>query len=287
MNIIKSVCTPSFFPKSRYSLYEFERMAHFLAEKGIECAEYCYDGDGRDKIGAILQNTKLSGVSIAIAELKEKELHLCSVDDDNRNKAIAFVKAYMDESMANNVSHVMINSGKSLANPHVEMEKLKLSLCEIYEYSLKKNYALHLSMEPCDSNISVFHLVGPVAKVKEIATSVRKLGVPLNITLDSAHVAEEGEDFMSTLKAIKQFCNHVHFANCYIKDKNSPLYGDKHVAFDYPDAEWSFEKYNNLLTDLSKMYSRQTLQIALEALCRTDDPYKYFVETWAKLPMLH
>ena len=35
--------------------------------------------------------------------------------------------------------------------------------------------------------------------------------------MDTAHTVEEGEDFLEALTAVKPYCNHIHFANCFIK----------------------------------------------------------------------
>ena len=54
--------------------------------------------------------------------------------------------------------------------------------------------------------------------------------------LDQCHVPIMHETLESAVKGAEDTLIHIHLGNCVIKDKNSPYYGDKHVAWDYPEV---------------------------------------------------
>lgn len=288
MKLIKSVCTSLFFPKSRKSIDEFEKMAHFLAEKGVKCIEFYHDGDGRAKLGKILSDTGLAGVYIAVIPSKEQKLYLCDEDDGRRKEAVNLFKHCIDEAQANGITDLMINSGRIGSSVEKGLEALAKSVEELFNYIDQKNYKLCLLMEPCDSKIDAFHLIGSYKRTLHFVERMHSEGLPLALTMDSAHTVEEGEDFLEALTAVKPYCNHVHFANCYLKDNLSPLYGDKHLGYEYEDTEWTIPALAALFEGLKALYKGDDpLRIGLEVLCRVDDPYKYFNEVWNSLEFLH
>ena len=165
---------------------------------------------------------------------------------------------------------------------------LTQSVEELFNHIDRKNYKIKLLLEPCDSKIDAFHLIGPYSRTLEFVKNLREKGLPLELTMDTAHTVEEGEDFLEALTAVKEYCNQIHFANCYLKNPADELYGDKHLGFEYPDTEWTVPALEELFTELEKLYANdEPLRIGLEVLCRTDDPYDYFEDTWSSLPFLH
>lgn len=288
MKLINSVCTTLFFPKSRKSIDEFSRMAHFLSEKGMDCIEFYHDGDGRDKIGNILSDTGLNGVYIAVIPSKEKKLHLCDENEDGRIAAVNLFKNCIDEAQANGMTELMMNSGHIGNSVEKGLDALAKSVEELFDYANKKNYKLRLLMEPCDSAMDACQLIGPYKRTLQFLQRMHAEGLPLELTMDTAHTVEEGEDFLEALAAVKPYCNHIHFANCFIKDEQSPLYGDKHLGYEYEDTEWTVPALASLFEGLKALYKDgETLRIGLEVLCRVDDPYKYFNDVWNSLEFLH
>jgi len=288
MKIINSVCSNLFFPGSRKSIDEFRRMAQFLAAKGIECIEFYHDGDGRSKIGNILSDTGLKGVYIGVIPSKEGKLHLCNEDEYGRQAALKLFKGCIDEAQANGMAEVMMNSGHIGSNVQQGLYALEKSVEELFDYAAIRNYKLKLLMEPCDSEMDACQLIGPCKRTKAFMESVRSAGLPLELTLDSAHTVEEGDSFIETLTTLKPYCSRIHFANCNITDPHSPLYGDKHLGFEYPDTEWDVPSLESLFEELKVLYEdEEYLRIGLEVLCRKDDIYTYFNDVWNSLRFLH
>lgn len=289
MKIVNSVCSSLVFPKSRNSLDEFRHMAEFLSAMGMDCLEFYFDGYGRNQIGNVLSDTGLDSVYIAVIPSKESELFLCDTNDSNRQAAIDMFCNCIEEAQANGISRVMINSGKAQSDHRNSFNALENSVEALFNYAASKNYKdFALTLEPCDSNMEAFHLIGGYKLALNFAQRMHTKGLPLEITLDTAHSAEEGEDFATALSALKPYCNHIHFANCNITEQNSPFFGDKHLGFEYPNTVWSAAALRDLTTQISTIYKEDDqLQIGLEFLCREDDPYKYFEKMWELLPFIH
>lgn len=287
MKLVKSVCTTVFFPDSRKNADAFQNMARYLSEKGMDCIEFYYDDGNRDRIGAILQETGLDGVYIAVIPSKEKKLYLCDEDEAGRLQAVELFQGCIDEAAAGGVSNVMINSGRIGNNIENGLESLAKSVEALYDYSARKNYHLNLLMEPCDSHMEAFHLIGPWQRTLAFVKRMHQAGLPLQLTMDSAHTSEEGENFLEAVTGVKQYCNRIHFANCFIQDPNNPFYGDKHLGYEYPDTEWTVPALSALFDGLEKLYpGNEPLQIGLEVLCRAQDPFAYFEKTWNRLKFL-
>ncbi len=263
-------------------------MAQFLAGKGIDCIEFYHDGDGRDKIGNVLADTGLNGVYIGVIPSKEGKLHLCDEDEIGRQAAVKLFKNCIDEATANGITEVMLNSGRIGSSVEKGLSALERSIGELFEYAAVRNYKLKLLMEPCDSGMDACQLIGPCRRTQAFMERVRSAGLPLELTLDSAHTVEEGEGFIEALTILRPYCNQIHFANCNIKDASSPLYGDKHLGFEYPDTEWNVPCLEALFEELKDLYKEEDyLRIGLEVLCREDDAYKYFDDVWAGMKFLH
>jgi sugar phosphate isomerase/epimerase len=197
-------------------------------------------------------------------------------------------KNCIDEIYSNGITELMMNSGRIGSSVERGLEALAASVEELFNYASMKNYKLRLLMEPCDSHMDAFHLIGPYSRTLAFLKRMHSAGLPLELTMDSAHTVEEGEDFLEALSAVKPYCSHIHFANCYIKDNKSPLYGDKHLGYEYPDTEWTIPALSKLYESLEELYPGDSiLRIGLEALCRCDDPYKYFDDVWNSMKFLY
>lgn len=167
------------------------------------------------------------------------------------------------------------------------MSALMHSIEELYNERILKKFKLRLELEPCDSRIDARQFIGPYERAGALCDMLRDAGVALHLTMDTAHVAEEGQDFDQAICHVKRHCEHVHYANCFLKDAQHPLYGDKHLGYEYPDTEWGFDALEALTKRLGALYEDDdTLMIGLEALCREADPFAYFDATWARMPYL-
>ena len=288
MKLVNSVCSTLMFPETRRNIGEFARVASFLKGRGAQCMEFYYDGPEGDRFGDILADNGLDGVYIAVLPSKEQKLWLCDLVESGRQAALKLFKRCIDHAHENGLDQVMINSGALGGDPEKQMDALADSIEELFGYARAKNWPLRLLMEPCDDNMQAYHLLGSWQRTREFTKRVNDAGLPMELTMDCAHSSEVGEDFVDAVRATKSWCRHVHFANCNITDKDSPLYGDKHVGFEYQNTEWTPETLAELFARLGEIYpGDEELRIGIEILCREGDPFAYYDKTWAMLPFLH
>ena len=288
MRVLNSACISVLFPKSRKSIDEFKRTAEFLAGRGVKGIEFFYDGDHPERVGGILADNGLDGIFIVVIPSKEGKLWLCDTDDDRRAAAVKMATGYLDYARDNGMEKVMINSGRPDGDIAKGLDALAASVGELFEHAEKTSHGLKLCLEPCDDNMEAFHLIGPYRRAVDFVQRVQEEGYPLTLTMDAAHTAETGEDFVEAMRAAKPYCNHVHFANCNISQPDNPLYGDKHLGFEYPDSVWTPETLARLYGELEKLYpGDEELRIGIEILCREDDPFAYYEKTWNMLPFMH
>ncbi len=287
MRLVKSICTNLVFPASRKDIAAFRDMAAYLKSKGIGCIEFYHDGDGRAQTGTVLADLGLDGVYIGVIPSKEGAQFLCNTDETARRAAVDVHTACLDEMRDNGLTQFMICSGKLGPDVDAQLRALETSVEELYTYAAAKNIPVRILLEPCDSNMDARHLLGPTGRCVAFVEAMRARGFPLELTMDTAHVAEEGEDFLDAMRATRPYCTHVHFANCLVTDPANPFYGDKHLGFEYPDTVWSPAALADVFAGLEALYPGENdLRVALEVLCREDDPYAYFEKMWASLPFL-
>lgn len=278
MRLNKSACTNLLFPESRASISAFRAAAEAVRAAGFQTMEFYHDGEGRGRTGEALRDAGLQGVYIAVIPHKERKLHLCDVEPEGRKRALELAKACLWEAAGQGVRDVLFNSG-AIREDNISggLDALYASFCELYNDIMKKNLDLRLLMEPCDSRMDARQLIGPRSRTLDFMRRMDEAGVPLRLTLDSAHTVEEGEDFFETVRALKPWCNQIHYANCVTGDEADPLYGDKHVAFDHPGGVFAVSALRKLTGRFDALYAgEEPLRIGLEVLCREGEPGPVF-----------
>lgn len=283
MKILRSVCTNMAFPDTRKSLDAFRKTAEFLAERGVRSLEFYHDGPETAKIGQILSGLAMTGVFIGVIPSKEQKLDLCS--PDRWQEAARYYADLLDTAQSAGIETLMLNSGRIGADPEKQLDALAEAVTFLHNHADRKGYSASFVLEPGDSHMTSFQLLGPYPRVLAFCERMEKNGTPLGLTMDSAHSAEEGENFSEAVRAVKKYCRHIHFANCFIRDETSPLYGDQHVGFDYPDTEWDYASLETLQRELDRIYpGEETVKVALEYLCREEDPYACFEKYRKAMP---
>ena len=96
------------------------------------------------------------------------------------------------------------------------------------------------------------------------------------LTMDVAHLREDGEDVISSLKQTLPWCNHVHLCNCLLDDPANLLYGDKHVDFDCPGACWNYDGFRDMFRNIKELYANRDFTITLEITCRAEENEAWF-----------
>jgi len=284
MNLKRSVALSVLFPRSRYEADAFGRSLRFLSAWPLDSVEFYYEGPDRERISRDLASSGLTGIYIAVIPLKGQDLSLCAPDEPHRQAALDLAKRCVDEAGQLGCAQVMINSGRhpGEALADLGLKQFKRSVQELAAYIGTR--PIGLLLEPCDSQMDARNLLGPTALSADVARALRRTVPNFALTLDTAHIREEGEDFLTEVSRALDCCDHLHFANCVVDDPADPYYGDKHVGFDYPGSAFTPAELKRLFTALQPMYQNRSCRIALEILCREPDPEAYFRRVAAQIP---
>ena len=284
---LKTSTAAILFPDSRHSLKSMEDTTGYLNGK-VNMLEFYYEGENDSAVGRLLEKNDLEGIFIGVIPLKERGLNLCSLDEENRTAAVQLMFKCIERTRLTGCHSLMLCSGKrpmSDSDIPACADAFVRSVQQIMEYEAAGSGSpVKLLLEPCDSSMDVKHLLGPTHRVIDTAKRISNLPGSFGLTMDTAHVAEEHEDFMEAMSAARPYCNHVHFANCAVQDPADPFYGDKHVGFDYPGGSFPYSALEKIFRSLEHMYKDDSLSIALEILCRADNPYKNFDAIMANMP---
>jgi sugar phosphate isomerase/epimerase len=284
MNIKRSIALSVLFPRSRHEAPAFARALSFLAEWPLDSVEFYYEGTDRGAVAAALADSGLQGIYIAVIPLKGQDLSLCSPDEDHRSAACELTHRCIDEAYELGCRSVMINSGRhpGAALADAAIDQFVCSVTELQEHAGR--YGINLLLEPCDSQMDARNLLGPTQLSAAVARRLRRTIPDFALTLDTAHIREEGEDFLTEVSRATDCCDHLHFANCVVDDPSDPMYGDKHVGFDYPGSAFPPAELRRIFDALQTVYHNRDCRIALEILCREPDPERYFRKLADQIP---
>ena len=185
---------------------------------------------------------------------------------------------------------ILVNSGRLPDNGEDEIayEYLKKSLQELLRYIDEKikDYKLYLTLEPGDTEVDSFSLVGNTDLAIRLVREIRASYINFGLTMDTSHLRQLDEEPLDSIKKTFPYCNHIHLANCIVKDKTSDLYGDKHPEFGIEGGEISLEEFGNILYSIKQIYDLSNLWVGLEVICRKIDhkeEIEYFKNTMKNL----
>jgi sugar phosphate isomerase/epimerase len=278
--ITKSLAISSLFPKSVLTYEEMKNTINFLADRGFSMLEFYYSGGKNIEIGSLLKKNGFASIFLAVFPLKASGKSLCAVEEENRKEAVGILKHSIDTAHEIGSKAVMINSGT------IPMDKILIdvsyqnyikSLEEAFSYIAGKGYEIGLLLEPGDSHIDAFQLIGPVDRVCQSAIDLRAKGYDYRLTMDTAHICEEGENAIESIRKVLPYCNHIHLCNCYMADPTHPMYGDKHVGFEFQGGCFGYDDFAKLYVELKDIFQDKDFTVTLEALCRDDDPELWFM----------
>jgi len=130
----------------------------------------------------------------------------------------------------------------------IAYEYLKKSLEELLKYmdEKAKDYRLNLTLEPGDTSVDSFSLIGNTDLAIKLVREIREKYKNFGLTMDTSHLRQLNEEPLDSIKKAFPYCNHIHLANCIIKDKTLNLYGDKHPEFGIEGGEISVKEIKNI-----------------------------------------
>ncbi len=282
VNRIHSLAIASLFPRTMDDTAALAQTLRRLAGRGFGMVEFYHAPGHDDTVAALLAETGFESILIGVYPLKAAGFSLCAPDETERRQAVAVLCEQLDRAAAMGCRALMVNSGFLPKNP-AQID----DACRAYVRSIREGYAhiaqkryegLEITLEPGDSKVQSFQLLGPVDRVLGITWAIRDFAPGYGLTMDIAHLREEGEDMLVALRQTLPFCGHVHLCNCVMNDETDAMYGDKHVDFDWPGACFDYGSFEVMYREILEMYEGRDLIITLEAQCRAEDNDAWFDE---------
>lgn len=277
----KSIVLSAFFPSSINSLDEFLKAIKLVKKYNLSLIEFYYEGNRKDMIKEALEKDKLKTIYLGAMASKRKSLNLSSLNEGLRKRTVEEMKRCIDDSYFYGSTSLLINSGKRPDTKEKESGAyncLRKSVIELLEYAkeVKKDYILNISLEPGDTNIEAYELIGNTNIAIKLVRDIKRERENFNLILDISHLRQLNEDPIHSIKKAFNYCNHIHLANCIIKDRNSNLYGDKHPEFGVENGEIDSKEVINIFKKIRKLYEGRQFITGLEIICREEDETNYF-----------
>ena len=271
----RSIVLPAFFQSSMENTQHFLNVIKTLKNYDIYSIEFYYKGNDKKIIKEYLNSHEINSIYLGAMAAKQKNLNLSSPNKELREESVQEMKKCIDDAYFYGSYSILINSGRSPDNGEDEIayEYLKKSLEELLKYIdvSAKDYKLNLTLEPGDTRVDSFSLIGNTDLAIKLVREIREKYKNFGLTMDTSHLRQLNEKPLNSIKKAFPYCNHIHLANCIIKDDTSNLFGDKHPEFGIEGGEISIEELRNILETIKKIYEGSELIIGLEIICRKEN----------------
>jgi len=279
--IKKSIVLPAFFPSSMENEKYFLESIKLLKEYSIDVVEFYYKGNNRENVKKYLDTYGLKSIYLAAMKAKQENLNLSSLSKEIREKSIKEIKKCIDDAYFYNSEAILLNSGR---RPHKKEDNknaydcFKDSMIRLLDYAYResKNYKLEVTIEPGDTDVDSFSLIGHTDLAIKLIQELRGKYENISLTMDTSHLIQLGEDPIKSIEKAFPYCKHVHLANCIIRDKSHELYGDKHPEFGIEGGEIYLDKFNNIVEEIKKLYRKTDLILGLEIIYRNNNKNTVF-----------
>ncbi len=213
-----------------------ESLTELLADPFFEVIEISWIKDPaiRAEAKALIESSGVSAKYGAQPRLLTQGLDINSLDDAIRNRAVAEMKAGIDEAVEMGITDFGLLSGPypGAADEAAAMDALTTSLNEVCAYA--SDHGIHVALEVFDRAIDKKCLVGPAESAREIAERVKATHPTFGLMVDLSHIPLLGESPAEALQPVKDHVVHIHIGNAYMDDTADPAYGDMHPRFGYP-----------------------------------------------------
>jgi len=164
-----------------------------------------------------------------------------SLDPKEQAYAIAFYLDELSRADAVHAAKIVTNSGPD--NPARRADALA-ALRVFYRRICAAAVppTTPVLIEPTDRDVSKRKLLGPSAETAAFCRDLQADGVPnLASMVDMGHVPLLGETLAQAFADSTPFIGHVHLGNCILRDRDHPMFGDKHVPWGTPGGEYGSE----------------------------------------------
>ncbi|GAA0180982.1 hypothetical protein SH2C18_35810 [Clostridium sediminicola] len=284
MSRLKSIVLPAFFPSSKNSADGFIGALKIIKGYDIDLIEFYYGGDNKQIVKEEIEKNNLQSIYLGAIATKTQKLNLSSLDESLRRKSVEVIKNCIDDAYYYNSTSLLINSGPrpdSKENLSLALNSFNKSIEEVLQYTneIAKDYLLDITLETGDIDVDYCELIGNTDYSIDVVKNIRKKYKNLYITMDTSHLKQLNESPIESIIKAKEFCSHIHLANCVLKDKMSKLYGDKHPEFGILNGEYSLEDIEKIYNQINEIYKENKLVIGAEIICWDGEEVSLFQNT--------
>ena len=195
------------------------------------------DREERRKVREIISLADMELCYAAMPTQKVSGFDINDLNEDSRKKAVSVILEEADYAMEMGAKKFAFKSGAYDKDTVEErLDSLIRSTREICEY-VTANSDMQISIEVFDYDVDTRSLIGPVDLTKRYSDIICSEYSRFGLMVDLSHLPQLRETPAQSILPVKNNVNHAHFGNCFLKDPQSPVYGDKHPRFGYPGSE--------------------------------------------------
>ena len=195
------------------------------------------DPEVRKKTKGLLDSAHMTAAFGAQPMLLSQKQNINSLDAAERQKAIATVKAGIDEAYEMGAEGTAFLSGKyEEATKEESFKVLVEATKELCAYAKSKG-AMKVVLEVFDYDVDKASLIGPAPLAARFAKEIRKEYDNFGLLVDLSHIPITRETAKEALLPVKDYLVHAHIGNCVVKDPSMAAYGDQHPRFGFPNGE--------------------------------------------------
>jgi sugar phosphate isomerase/epimerase len=213
-----------------------ETCRQILADPYFEVIEISWIKDSalRAQVKAMIASAGVEAKYGAQPRLLTQKLDLNSADETMRQRAIAEIRAAVDEASELGIRDIGLLSGSDVpaAERPSAMDRLGKSLVELCQYAT--DHGCNIVLEVFDRDIDKKALIGPADAALEIALRVKRSCKNFGLMVDLSHIPLLGESPAQALLPVREHIAHIHIGNTCFKDRSDPEWGDQHPRFGYP-----------------------------------------------------
>ena len=221
----------------------FEKLDDVLGTNLFRVVEITCQNTEREfiELQQYLSQRGVRTIYLAPSAIQERKLDPNSLEESKRHEAVGALKELVESAYSLRAEKLMICSGPDPGPTDREKAKRQLikSLNELLEWThqVKADYLLELILESFDRELHKKRLLGPTHESVELIMEVKKIFPNINLILDQSHLRQLNENPRESLYLAKDCLGHVHLANCLLKDRSHPQWGDSHPAFNMEGSE--------------------------------------------------
>ncbi|MDR0570700.1 MAG: sugar phosphate isomerase/epimerase [Clostridiales Family XIII bacterium] len=159
-----------------------------------------------------------------------------SLDEDARQRALARLKACIDEAHEMGAAGFAFLSGKyEEATKEESYKALAASSAELCEYAAAKG-GMPVNLEVFDYDIEKKSLIGPAPLAARLAAEVGAKHPNFGLMVDLSHIPQLHESIDESIDPVASYVRHAHIGNAVLLE-GAPAFGDQHPRFGFPNDE--------------------------------------------------